>query len=1146
MSGAKSSLHQVEDSLRHSKALQALQAHLSDTQLTDGGSFKAELSAEQRESIAARARHLAVRSFEHPQIVAACVTLTALCNRSVWPLCIDVAAQSSLHTGNHNSKDAVRKLTEDFASADHQVCGLSSAVAEVPQQAPRRRAEYHADRRCKCSSAEAVAQALADSIVAAERAAVRHPGLSKKEASFQASRQWTLLLSFCEQHGLPCDGSRLVHLAASNEWIFFMAEASTCFLSLKQVIAIAAEHFTDSSLRHHILHVLTSQLPAAEQPALHAEAAATGGPSMELFEVLNVAAQESSLQRGLLNRAAKLRWPVLAVLAACQPEASAAACMTVWLQATIAVEGGDSKQEGEALPEWREASLMIQEACRRGAYSAAADAVAMFMPSCPLVKCIRMVEAASQGRFAEMLAQQAELTAAMTPPPARRPGSFGEGETEAEWVMKVAWAIADGLLAALPSWTERVPILERLVTIDLPVPGGSGAEEYRDVLMLYELLEGKADAFIRWPGAAATQQAHCRVDKSAALQALVESQKWDKASRWAAATSQEQHSVTLARGDALLADWQRLMWLPRQRHQAWADIQQLFTVQQLPPISAAHFLVSAAERLAGEGMLELAEQVLLVQDASCWLGKAKLPEQAQERRAGLLGEMARAVQLLSACATIQGSAVSVMQWKKAPLVAQWAPREDLSGSSIAAGAAADVSVSMGGLGQAEEPSAGVDGHVALQLCGSLGSLLSALVGQPSKAEITAALRSLLEHGDVAGARSLSRELPSPPIDLVLAEAAAALIQHCRPAVSQEAGKPVEEAVPAAVLSYLSHRGHEKLGSPLDVLDALEACAARGAARALCALAASSFRAATLLGMTCEEAASLGPRQSLQVLLMKGPQAAPLAIQYAAAYHLSTEETAEVLADSFLKGLLAAHHDTEGSISDAWSAANFRDACESLGSPEALGSALVHVLLERHGALPAAVECGLLLAAHACYEAASRADVLGVLVQLAGRAMQQWAQRGDWRPLVQLTAGMGQYKVLRGGLDMLVANDQLELLLSRRSGAHSSSGARLWRAAVMAAIQRQRPHDKEAWALAHHHFGCARETAASLQADAQVRAEADVQIRKAGLHESLAHLNAMSAAIAAARAYADADCCRAAVSAAQTAIELGQQLQGPRR
>ena len=63
------------------------------------------------------------------------------------------------------------------------------------------------------------------------------------------------------------------------------------------------------------------------------------------------------------------------------------------------------------------------------------------------------------------------------------------------------------------------------------------------------------------------------------------------------------------------------------------------------------------------------------------------------------------------------------------------------------------------------------------------------------------------------------------------------------------------------------------------------------------------------------------------MALKAKLLAQLAIQYAAAYHLSTEETAEVLADSFLKGLLAAHHDTEASISDAWSAANFRYACE---------------------------------------------------------------------------------------------------------------------------------------------------------------------------------------------------------------------------
>ena len=48
--------------------------------------------------------------------------------------------------------------------------------------------------------------------------------------------------------------------------------------------------------------------------------------------------------------------------------------------------------------------------------------------------------------------------------------------------MRVTWTLADDLLAGLPSWTDRLPILERLVPIDLPVPGGSGAVQYRCAL----------------------------------------------------------------------------------------------------------------------------------------------------------------------------------------------------------------------------------------------------------------------------------------------------------------------------------------------------------------------------------------------------------------------------------------------------------------------------------------------------------------------------------------------------------------------------------------------------------------------------------------------------------------------------------------
>ena len=74
---------------------------------------------------------------------------------------------------------------------------------------------------------------------------------------------------------------------------------------------------------------------------------------------------------------------------------------------------------------------------------------------------------------------------------------------------------------------------------------------------------------------------------------------------------------------------------------------------------------------------------------------------------------------------------------------------------------------------------------------------------------------------------------------------------------------------------LARQGQTNLETPLEVLEALHASAGRGAARPVCALAAASFRAATQLGMTCAEAARLGPRQSLQILLMKGPTAAPV-------------------------------------------------------------------------------------------------------------------------------------------------------------------------------------------------------------------------------------------------------------------------------
>jgi hypothetical protein len=53
----------------------------------------------------------------------------------------------------------------------------------------------------------------------------------------------------------------------------------------------------------------------------------------------------------------------------------------------------------------------------------------------------------------------------------------------------------------------------------------------RHAVLLYKLMEGRADDFTEWHGSCESQPASERVDVQAALQALVDGQEWAKASR---------------------------------------------------------------------------------------------------------------------------------------------------------------------------------------------------------------------------------------------------------------------------------------------------------------------------------------------------------------------------------------------------------------------------------------------------------------------------------------------------------------------------------------------------------------------------------------------------------------------------------------
>ncbi len=63
---------------------------------------------------------------------------------------------------------------------------------------------------------------------------------------------------------------------------------------------------------------------------------------------------------------------------------------------------------------------------------------------------------------------------------------------------------------------------------------------------------------------------------------------------------------------------------------------------------------------------------------------------------------------------------------------------------------------------------------------------------------------------------------------------------------------------------------------------------------------------------------------------------------------------------------------------------------------------------------------------------------------------------------------------------------------------------------------------------------------------QKRAESGLSGRPMRLQDSLAHLDAMASALAAACAFSDAECGFAAAEAVKTAVRLGQQVQSPPR
>ncbi|KAL2300863.1 hypothetical protein Nmel_013756 [Mimus melanotis] len=131
-----------------------------------------------------------------------------------------------------------------------------------------------------------------------------------KRTSSECRRQWSLVIQFCQLHGLELSSSFLRECAKSNEWLQFLIQAQLYGHQPAQVLALLQDF--PAVLQDHLLLALGRLLSA--EPG-----AAGTAPAGSLFQILLQCQQSPSPSWYLLAEGLRAHCPILSVLAACCP-----------------------------------------------------------------------------------------------------------------------------------------------------------------------------------------------------------------------------------------------------------------------------------------------------------------------------------------------------------------------------------------------------------------------------------------------------------------------------------------------------------------------------------------------------------------------------------------------------------------------------------------------------------------------------------------------------------------------------------------------------------------------------------------------------------------------------------------------------------
>ncbi|XP_008786547.2 uncharacterized protein LOC103704848 [Phoenix dactylifera] len=799
-------------------------------------------------------------------------------------------------------------------------------------------------------------------------------------------------------------------------------------------------------------------------------------------------------------------------------------------------------------------SNMVAVLCEQHLFLPLLRAFEMFLPSCSLLPFIRFLQAFSQMRLPEASAHLASFSARIKEEPfLGQINSARDGLLKTAWISSTAVKAADAMLSTCPSAYEKRCLLQLLAAADF-ADGGSASTYFRRLYWKINLAEPSLhkdddvylgnetldDASLL---TALEKNGHWEQARNWARQLESSGASWKSAV----------HHVTEAQAEAMVVEWKEFLWdIPDERAALWSHCQTLFLRYSFPPLQAGLFFLKHAETIEKEiparelhEMLLLSLQWLSGTMTQCplvyplhllreietrvWLlaveseaqFKADLASPGSvQNLAG--GNSASIIEQTASIITKMDNHIHVMRMKAAD---RNGTRENnqphhrysqISESNSSATAANSTrmrrraktylplrrpvidnidndSDDYPNSPRSSKSNGDLFRNFLLQEDSmKIEASVSAWEEKVRPAEMERAVLSLLEFGQITAAKQLQQKL-SPehvPLEFVLIDAALKLAVLSSSNDSGELSESVLDPDVLSVIQLVNVPISNHMIDPFQALELLATKCGQGCGGGLCRRITAVVKAAKVLGLPFSEAFEKRPIELLQLLSLKAQDSLEEAKLLVQTHSMPPPSIARILAESFLKGLLAAHRGgymdsqkEEGPAPLLWRFSDFLKWAELCPSEPEIGHALMRLVMTGQE-IPHACEVELLILSHHFYKSSACLDGVDVLVTLAANRVESYVLEGDFSCLARLITGVSNFHALNFILNILIENGQLELLLQKYSTADIATGTaaavRGFRMAVLTSLKLFNPQDLDAFAMVYNHFDMKHETASLLE------------------------------------------------------------------